>query len=343
MLPENYVKNAESFRKSRKWDGYYLYFLLAWFIVGCIFGGCAIFDRPDPDDAEAIACIMQGGDWVDGECVYPPDPDPDPDPDPEPEPTPTPECDFPQGIPDREFTKLPVSSKHAKVVNEVIAEITGCSVGSRCMHGKSPQEFMQLVVAALRERGIVDADGKPTEENFCAGQHITGHTDEIAVSVDCRAVWEGYHITTYGPRPTVVWSPGSRRPAYQIPPSYCVDNTDPPPPVQPDCPDPIPDKSRLSFKINCGPRGNCDATAVVTRSCKFCADIGLGEYEGKIRCGCPVRPDGHPERSACEQFVVGGDPRWFCDDQEIESKANPYKARCNGVVRLCNSDLTVCS
>jgi hypothetical protein len=298
---------------------------------------CAFFNNPEFQDflecqASCDAtCVPDGEGW---KCPDPdPDPTPTPTPTPEPEPTPTPPpvCDFPQGIPDGEFTGLPVSSEHAGTVNKVIAEITGCNVMSRCVIQESPQEFMRLVVAALRERGL------------CAGQHITGHTDEIAVAWHCLDRWEGYHIVSYGNPTTVVWSPGSRRPAYTIPSDYCIGYPDPEPTPEPTCPDPVPDKSRLSFNIKCGRRGNCDATPVVTKVCDYCASIGLGMHGGILRCGCPVRPDGHPERSACEQFVVGGDPRWFCDDQEIESKANPYKASCGGVVRLCNSDLTVCS
>jgi hypothetical protein len=319
------------FRDGRKWDRYYLYVLLAFFILGCITSGCAGLP-PSPEDAEAIECLVKGGDWVDGKCTYP---DPTPTPTPEPTPTPTPDpvesCSFPQGIPDQEFTGLPVSSVHAEVVNEVMAEITGCKVGSRCVHKKSPQEFMQLVVVALRERGL------------CAGQHITGRTDEIAVSSDCEGVWEGYHITTWAAKPTVVWSPGSHRPAYKIPPSYCTINHNPPPPIQLDCPDPVPDVNSLRLDVKYHGRNKWDLTPKLINVCRYCDDIGMGYHGGEIRCSCPVRPEGHVDRSACEQFVLGGDPRWFCNNQEVESTANPYQAVCVGDVKACNSDLSICS
>ena len=315
---------------------------------------CAGLDKPQPCDAAAIECMVTGGVWTSGPncgtCEYPVIIVPDPceectlaqeciddkcvDPEPVPVPTPEPVCDFPQGVPDREFTKLPVSSEHADAVNEVMAEITGCSVGSRCVTGKSPQEFMQLVVAALRERGL------------CAGQHVTGHTDEIAVTTECiGGRWEGYHNVFHGTPSTVVWSPGSRRPAYFIPSDYCTGDSDPPPPTQFDCPNPVPDRTKLKLGLNKhnGRRKTWDVTPQVSKVCYYCADIGMGMYKGKIRCECPVRPEGNVDRSACERFVLGGLPRWFCDGAEIESETHPFQGRCPGRVKVCNVDLSVCS
>ncbi len=75
----------------------------------------------------------------------------------EPTPTPPPVTEgkpFLQGVPEAEYTQLPATSERGDEVNEVMAEITGCNIGGRCLHNKSSQEFMQLVVTALRVRGI---------------------------------------------------------------------------------------------------------------------------------------------------------------------------------------------
>jgi hypothetical protein len=318
----------------RKFNNYLMgsVYAIAWIFF---LSSCALIDKPDPEDAEAIACIVSGGEWVDGVCFYPdpppdpePEPTPTPEPDPEPTPTPKPACGFPQGLEASEFTGGSKLRTKGNLVNEVMAEITGCNVGSNCPHGKSPQEWMSVVVQTLQERGE------------CAGQHIDGHSDEIAIHTgDC--VWESYHIAYFGDPSTVVWYPGALRWAYRIPSKYCEAI---PEPVVKECPAPKPNRLQLYFNIKCGSRGNCDATPLVVKSCGYCDSIGMGRMgDGSIRCSCPVRHDGHADRSACEQFFVGGDPRWFCDNQEIESKVNPYKANCAGEVQLCNSDLSVCS
>jgi hypothetical protein len=86
-----------------------------------------------------------------------------------------------------------------------------------------------------------------------------------------------------------------------------------------------------------------DVTPKVTKVCEYCEAIGMGSHGGHIRCACPVRPEGHAERSECERFVLGGLPRWFCDDVEIESETNPFQAVCPGRVKVCNVKLSVCS
>ena len=51
---------------------------------------CASWDQPDPKDLEAIECLLTGGTWTDGACIYDPSPDPTPTPTPTPGPTPSP-------------------------------------------------------------------------------------------------------------------------------------------------------------------------------------------------------------------------------------------------------------
>jgi len=72
--------------------------LLAWLIVGALVltlgPACASWDKADPKDVEAIECLLGGGDWADGECIYTPDPEPTPTPKPKPTPTPPPPAEF---------------------------------------------------------------------------------------------------------------------------------------------------------------------------------------------------------------------------------------------------------
>ena len=98
-----------------------------------------------------------------------------------------------------------------------LPENQGCGIGSDCditgFAGTTVDEICQswfaAVTAALRAKG------------YCAGQHIVGSTDEIAVSnTGCGGKWYGYHICNYG-GPKVVWNPGARRGWWMIKPSYC--------------------------------------------------------------------------------------------------------------------------
>ena len=132
------------------------------------------------------------------------------------------ECSFPQGVPDEDFTPCAMSYTDTDpvvdaAVNAVMAELTGCSVGSDCsltaLAGATAEEKCQswfaIVTATLRERG------------FCVGLHVVGSTDEIAASnTGCTGRWYGYHVCNYG-GPKVVWNPGARRGWCQITPSWC--------------------------------------------------------------------------------------------------------------------------
>jgi hypothetical protein len=109
------------------------------------------------------------------------------------------------------------------------------------------------------------------------------------------------------------------------------------------CPAPLPPSD--NWQINCKPHGNLiDCTPVVTRACDFCAAIGLGDIDGVPRCGCPVRPDGHPDRVACEHFLLGGAPVVHSlDGGECAQAANEFQFYPrDGACQLCSPDLSVC-
>lgn len=133
-----------------------------------------------------------------------------------------PDCSFPQGVPDQDFIEAASSYQDTDpavdaAVNAVMESLSGCGAMSDCditgFPGTTAEEICQswfdAVNAGLREQG------------FCAGQHVQGNTDEIAVNDTCCAgKWYGYHICNYG-GPKVVWNPGARRGWWKIAPSHC--------------------------------------------------------------------------------------------------------------------------
>ena len=140
--------------------------------------------------------------------------------------TPGPACNgdpFPQGVPDPDGFIASASSYQDTdpvvdaAVNAAMQKLTGCNPGSDCpitgLPGANADEVCQswfaAVTAELRAQG------------FCAGQHVVGSTDEIAVTnVSCNTKWYGYHVCNYG-GPKVVWNPGARRGWWMIAAQYC--------------------------------------------------------------------------------------------------------------------------
>lgn len=83
--------------------------------------------------------------------------------------------------------------------------------------------------------------------------------------------------------------------------------------------------------------------------CEYCASIGMGTYNGQIRCDCPIRnecPDtpGYEgmceSRVVCEKAAMGGFPVWKGDGAVTVNFANEnqLQARCDGC-----STLTICA
>jgi hypothetical protein len=106
---------------------------------------------------------------------------------------------------------------------------------------------------------------------------------------------------------------------------------------------------RPHWKYNSHPHtmGNVDSTPVVVNQLEFCQAIGMGEIGGVPRASCPVRPDGHPDRVACEDWLREGPPtRDSRNGQDCtpNNTDNPA-AFLNGTgnCRMCNPARTVCS
>ena len=131
-------------------------------------------------------------------------------------------CSFPQGVPEEGFIGFACVYQDTDpsvdaAVNNAMAGLSGCSVGSVCVitgfPGTTVEEICQSWFAAVTEQ--LRAAG------YCAGQHQEGGTDEIAVSqTGCTGKWFGYHICNYAGG-KVVWNPGARRGWWVIDPQYC--------------------------------------------------------------------------------------------------------------------------
>ncbi|KKM64207.1 hypothetical protein LCGC14_1503690 [marine sediment metagenome] len=224
-----------------------------------------------------------------------------------------------------------VSGHHNQLgsdVNDAMVHLTGCGVGSRCVIEERPQEWQAAVEKRLREQGL------------CAGQHAP-HTDEIAVSRGRDAPMEGYHVYA-GPgwdewpekKGTVVWSPGADRVAYwpvaAPPPAGC--GSPAPPPIV---------KAKVKVHQR-EPQWTADGVFLV-QGAAYCANWWT---DGRVRC--PVRPNGHPERAACELEAVGGLPVWSTTKGTCWVMDNPYLYRCRpdavgGTVRMCDVAGRVCA
>jgi len=328
----------------------------------CVEGqACGCWHHPPEALGWLYACCQPGvpGGVVNvqdpAQCVVPPPVVPPPV---EPPPATT-NCDGDPGAITGQTTSV-----HGTAVNEVMRDLTGCSIGSDCRLGNTTsQQFFRAVVDGLRTRGL------------CAGQHEPMQTDEIAVSSNRSAIREGYHVfggdDSNGPVPPggtvrkVVWSPGAARPSYYGNTAAPAPPGPPLPPPVGACGDPLPPKvwtaatlpdgwgsdqiGKPRWEIGCVPHGNViDCTAkVAPNACDYCAAIGMGTMPDGVqpRCGCPVRKEDDAQRGPCEAYLTGG--------TKLESRngatcsfvgGNPFQFEpSGGQCRLCSvGDGRVC-
>jgi len=116
-----------------------------------------------------------------------------------------------------------------------------------------------------------------------------------------------------------------------VPPEPTPEPTPEPPPPgdNGDCGEPYPPaiyKVRAKIHLRGSSKWTLDSTALVTGA-DYCREIGF--TDGRSRC--PVRPEGHPEREACEAVAIGraqdtgrAGPTWdrdgaFCDGSACEN------------------------
>ena len=124
------------------------------------------------------------------------------------------------------------------------------------------------------------------------------------------------------------------------------------------CGDPLPGplaKVNMDVYMSGADNWILDSTPLVGPDPAYCRKIGFTDG----RSNCPVRPEGHPQRAACELYVVGRakdtgqpGPTWYLDGHFCNGKAsgcanngsNQYMLNTyrGGVFRACGNVNDVC-
>jgi hypothetical protein len=237
-------------------------------------------------------------------------------------------------------------------------------VGNRCGYASADEskqmQTLKDIAAALVADGV------------CAAQSA----DSVSIKAPDN-LFEEWHAVYFG-NGCIIDGPNAYKGAWP----YGGPTTPPtPPPSSYACPAPVPPRlwtaetlpagwgedmiGKPRFEVKAKPHGAVvDSTPVVgPRACDYCLSIGMGELDpGVPRCSCPVRPDGHPDRVACEDVLlvpsasVHG-PKWVkdgstlalvsCDlapDSEPCVTENTFQAKSKGVaIRACSWDMAACS
>lgn len=92
-----------------------------------------------------------------------------------------------------------------------------------------------------------------------------------------------------------------------------------PTPAAGNCPSPVPDINKVKMSVKIHMRGpahwTLDSTPLI-HDYAYCTAVGFVN-----RADCPVRPEGNPDRFACEEYIVGRaddterwGPTWYRDD-----------------------------
>ncbi len=155
----------------------------------------------------------------------------------------------------------------------------------------------------------------------------------LTVAIPSLTVTGAAPTPTPAPAATPTPTPGTPPPPEPPPPPAPEPTPEPPPPDDTgECGPPYPPEiQKVKAKIHLtGPnKWTLDSTALVSGS-DYCREIGF--TDGRSRC--PVRPEGHPEREACEAYAVGRardtgrtGPTWerngeFCDGFACENHPN---------------------
>ena len=178
------------------------------------------------------------------------------------------------------------------------------------------EEYLDGVVDKLREMG------------FCAGRSIIDY--EIIQVKNSNDFSEDYDI--YTSDGFIRRGSGSYRQTC-TPASFPLVRDPNAPPQGSGCGIPYPPPvTRIKVKehLSGGDYDTLDATPLVGHDVMYCAAIGYTDG----RSLCPVRPEGHPEREACEEWAVGKardtgrtGPTW----------TNPEGAYCTGGASKCRN------
>lgn len=201
------------------------------------------------------------------------------------------------------------------------------------------EEFGDEVLAATTKLGRLGPDC--TENNTALAAQMRTDTPGLCVVVGVEAIFirrsdgrvEENHSCFFG---NGSWTNSGRG-------KFIGCHTDGGPPPVTGCTAPLPDKdpSKLRIALHCAGAW-CDGTLQTQGTCSYCAQIGMGEIGGTMRCGCPMRSECPgfkcEERSACEAYV--GTPVWETKPagRPVELRQdNPWVARCDGCteMRVC--------
>jgi hypothetical protein len=242
-------------------------------------------------------------------------------------------------VPEEDFTGVENPGTYGSVVNSVMAELTGCAVGTDCPITFGPDPWMHMVCDELCK---IEVQGV----NLNCGRHDDeppGATDQISVirgSFCDGRPHENYQIYNYGGK-KVRWAPGGQQDGWVIDPNTpaCRQTPPTPPPPSTECPAPHPNLTQMKF--NTHERGShLDTTWITVNQPDFCNSIGYPCMPGHgtsrpcdppsmVRGGCPVRPDGHPERPICEIELCG--QKWECNGEPVSGwRGNPAQTDCQG-------------
>jgi len=303
---------------------------------------------------DAQGQLIRAGEPDECEEVTPPDPGPGPTP------PPLSGTMFPQGIPDDQFEKLPHTNSLRGEVNVLMAELSGCGIGSSCKLDMDADQWMNLVTMKMRDRG------------FNAGRHIDpfpgqcepgqGCSDQISLLAGgknwCVDQHSNQQIYEFGGGKVRWDSRGEKFNDWSITGSdFCKGGgtspvpPDPPDPPDPDpqvCADPNPRGREARFVLKRIGNGNKITSTYQIKGNDYCRQV-CSPVEPDVcyttRTNCPVRIEGDPERVLCEQEPdVVGKQAWTCDGQPIEpSNPTGSQAICKGLAKTCTEDGATCA
>jgi hypothetical protein len=113
-------------------------------------------------------------------------------------------------------------------------------------------------------------------------------------------------------------------------------------------PDPCPSPKPVLHRLKVEKVGTWADVTPLVRSHPYCVEIGLPTLPDGVtpRYECPVRPEGHPDRAACEREAVGV-LIWECTlgGTVVVNTANRFQAKCSGAyyIRACDASGTICA
>jgi hypothetical protein len=253
-------------------------------------------------------------------------------------------------IPDEELVALPGNTSPTQMWSETEAAINRW----RTLH---PEKWRGDGACLIDGAAGIDGAflGIATEllrQSIVAGQSVTQdgqRSDALFVNRTGTDLYEEMHLFDYA-RGCVATGPNAFRGV------YVRQTTEPPPPVTTTCPyEPCPEKyyedgttPHWKFVSHAHTMGNADSTPITVGQEPFCHAIGMSPMaDGTLRAGCPMRPDGHSERVAVEDWLLDGGPvRDSKDggDCTPNNTDNPYAFLMrSGNCRNCNVPKTVCT